>query len=394
MAGTQRPEFEEETIPFEDIASVFDKFQNDSENLDNVELNIAVTGETGSGKSTFVNAFRGLKNKDVGAAPTGVTETTMKPTPYPHPKYQKVTLWDLPGIGSQNCTADTYLQRVHFERYDFFIIVTSERFKECHVKLAKEINKVNKKFYFIRTKIDQDIRNATEDGIFDSNKTLEDIRSNCRQELKKAGLDSAQVFLISSCALDSYDFSLLHQIIEMDLLQLKKDRLWLVLSNISLEIHEKKKEALQASIWKMSLLSAGATVVPIAGISVYADMTIIIKELRKYYKALGLDEQSLETLAKKSGTSLEGLKSNVKSALLDKIDSGELIKLLSRVAAFVIESVAKHYLSLIPGLGSLAAGALSFATIYCLLRHCLNDLTEDAKNVLLTALEQPFEKTK
>ena len=44
--------------------------------LDHVTLNIAVTGETGAGKSSFVNAIRGLQDPDEGAAPTGVTETT------------------------------------------------------------------------------------------------------------------------------------------------------------------------------------------------------------------------------------------------------------------------------------------------------------------------------
>ncbi|XP_030622528.1 interferon-inducible GTPase 5-like [Chanos chanos] len=355
--------------------------------LDNVELDIAITGETGSGKSTFVNAFRGLRSTDEGAAPTGVTETTMKPTPYPYPKHEKAKLWDLPGIGTPAFKAETYLQQVNFERYDFFIIIASERFKENHVKLAKEIKKENKNFYFIRTKIDQDVRNAIEDGVSDSNKTQEDIRSNCREELKKAGLDSAQVFLISSRKVDSYDFSLLHQTIEMNLPQLKKDLLLLALPNISLEIHEKKKETLKASIWKMSLLSAGASVVPIPGISVYADMTILIRELRKYYKAFGLDDQSLQRLASKSGKSLAELKSKLKSPLLDKIDEDEIIKLLTRVAATGMQTVAKEYLSLIPGLGSLAAGALSFATIYCLLCRCLNDLAEDAHNVLEFALK-------
>jgi predicted GTPase len=71
--------------------SMIKKYLEDMNN----PLNIAVTGRSGSGKSTFVNAFRGIDNTDERAAPTGVVETTMKPEPYPHPRHPNVTLWDL-----------------------------------------------------------------------------------------------------------------------------------------------------------------------------------------------------------------------------------------------------------------------------------------------------------
>ena len=88
--------------------------------INNIPLNIAVTGESGAGKSTFVNAFRGIDNTDENAAPTDVVETTMKPDPYPHPIYPNVTIWDLPGIGTTKFPADQYLKHVVFEKFDFF----------------------------------------------------------------------------------------------------------------------------------------------------------------------------------------------------------------------------------------------------------------------------------
>ncbi len=67
--------------------------------LENVTLNIAITGMTGAGKSSFVNSLRGLPNDNKDSAPTGTTETTMKPNMYPHPSMPNVKIWDLPGIG-------------------------------------------------------------------------------------------------------------------------------------------------------------------------------------------------------------------------------------------------------------------------------------------------------
>ena len=43
--------------------------------------------------------FTRLGDEDEGAAETGVTETTLVPTIYPHPTNEKIKFWDLPGIG-------------------------------------------------------------------------------------------------------------------------------------------------------------------------------------------------------------------------------------------------------------------------------------------------------
>ena len=120
-------------------ASIAKKYLED---INSIPLNIAVTGESGSGKSTFVNAFRGIDNTDETAAPTGVVETTMEPESYPHPRYPNVILWDLPGVGTTRFPADQYLKYVGFEKFDFFIIISADRFRENDAKLAQEIKKM------------------------------------------------------------------------------------------------------------------------------------------------------------------------------------------------------------------------------------------------------------
>ncbi|KAJ3595775.1 hypothetical protein NHX12_005078 [Muraenolepis orangiensis] len=152
--------------------------------LDSIPLNIAVTGESGSGKSTFVNAFRGIDNRDESAAPTGVVETTMEPKAYPHPIYPNVTVWDLPGIGTTKFPADQYLKHIGFEKFDFFIIVSSDRFRENDVKLAKEIMILGKTFYFVRAKIDSNlISEEKSQKKYNKEKTLQKIKENCIQGL-------------------------------------------------------------------------------------------------------------------------------------------------------------------------------------------------------------------
>uniref|UniRef100_A0A3P8RUX3 IRG-type G domain-containing protein n=1 Tax=Amphiprion percula TaxID=161767 RepID=A0A3P8RUX3_AMPPE len=149
---------------------------------DNIPLNIAVTGECGSGKSSFVNVVRGIEHEDERAAPTGCVETTMEVTPYLHPKYPNVIFWDLPGIGTTNFPADKYLEHVGFEKFDFFIIISADRFRENDVKLAREIQKMEKRLCFVRSKIDYNIQDEKRrKKNFDAEKTLTRIREDCIQ---------------------------------------------------------------------------------------------------------------------------------------------------------------------------------------------------------------------
>lgn len=52
---------------------------------------------SGVGKSTFINCLRGLEAEDECAANVGVVETTNEPTPYEHPDFSNLKIWDLPG---------------------------------------------------------------------------------------------------------------------------------------------------------------------------------------------------------------------------------------------------------------------------------------------------------
>uniref|UniRef100_A0A8C9VLR5 IRG-type G domain-containing protein n=1 Tax=Scleropages formosus TaxID=113540 RepID=A0A8C9VLR5_SCLFO len=89
----------------------------------------AVTGESGSGKSSFIN-------------------TTGEAKVYAHPSVLTVQLWDLPGIGTPSFQPQDDLDAVGLYQYDF-IIVTSEQFKECCVILPKCVEQVGKNFYFV-----------------------------------------------------------------------------------------------------------------------------------------------------------------------------------------------------------------------------------------------------
>ncbi|XP_029401609.1 T-cell-specific guanine nucleotide triphosphate-binding protein 1-like [Mus pahari] len=177
-------------------------------NIDKAPLNIAVTGETGTGKSSFINALRGVSSEEKDVAPTGVVETTMKRTPYPHPKLPNMTIWDLPGIGSSTFPPQNYLTEMKFGEYDFFIIISATRFKEIDAQLARAIAKMNTKFYFVRTKIDQDVSNEqrSKPKSFNRDSVLKKIRDDCSEHLQKALSSQPPVFLVSNFDVSDFDF--------------------------------------------------------------------------------------------------------------------------------------------------------------------------------------------
>uniref|UniRef100_A0A8C6WES9 IRG-type G domain-containing protein n=1 Tax=Neogobius melanostomus TaxID=47308 RepID=A0A8C6WES9_9GOBI len=266
--------------------------------MNNIPLNIAITGESGSGKSTLVNALRGIKNGTEGAAPTGVTETTMEPTEYLLPEHPNIRIWDLPGIGTVNITADKYLEYVGFEKYDFFIIVSSECFKENDAKLAKEIQKMKKKFYFDRSKIDQ---------------ILNIIRNYCTKG--KLGFESPKVFLVSGFRLDLYEFEDLRKTLMEELPEHQRDALLLALPNTSLEAIEQKKKTLEKKIIWFTVASTAAAAVPVPGFSEAVNVGMTVGFATHCAVSLGLTPKLLRKLSELSGVPLDDLKAEINHLL-------------------------------------------------------------------------------
>ncbi|KAJ4921256.1 hypothetical protein JOQ06_007878 [Pogonophryne albipinna] len=347
----------------------------------NTPLNIGITGESGTGKSTFVNAFRGVDNKDDLAAPTGAVETTFQVKSYDNPKWPNVKVWDLPGIGTTNFPAARYLEHVKFKRYDFFIIISADRFKENDVTLALEIQRMEKKFYFVRSKIDDNMRaEERSQKDFQPEKTLAAIRNNCIEGLAKEGIRSPQVFLVSSFERHLYDFNLLQETLQRELPAHKGDVLLLVMTNSNVEIIKKKKAVLQSEINLVAWLSALAGAVPV--LSLVVDLKLLVDTANKYKVTFGLDSESLQNLAQSAGVPLDDLRSVLKSPLaLEELSPGLIIRMLEW---FLPQTLGAKLLGFIPIVGNIAA----FNSTEKALNDFLDMLAEDAERVFKRALNR------
>uniref|UniRef100_A0A8C6A151 IRG-type G domain-containing protein n=1 Tax=Marmota marmota marmota TaxID=9994 RepID=A0A8C6A151_MARMA len=342
--------------------------------IDNAPLDLAVTGESGAGKSSFINALRGVGHEGKDAAPVGVVETTMKRTPYKHPNFPNVKIWDLPGIGSPNFQPKDYLEKVKFREYDFFIIVSATRFKKNDLDLAKAIKIMKKNFYFVRTKVDSDLQNEeiSKPTTFDREKVLQQIRENCVRNIKENIIDEPQVFLISNNNLSEYDFPIMMDTLMKDLPAQKHHLFMLSLPNVTEAAIERKRDAQQQYIWLDALRGGVSAIMPLQIIISNNKMEKLQKILNNYQVLFGVDEPSLKALAKQLGVPVEQLKDSIKSPTLLETEKEE-----------TVGEMFMRYLKnvLINGGGLLGAG-LYCQEIYYMQLLMLDTVADDAKVLL------------
>ncbi|XP_062375009.1 interferon-inducible GTPase 5-like [Sardina pilchardus] len=375
-------------LPSGVVSVVMGQVQGMLEQADSASLDIAVTGEAGAGKSSFINAFRCLRDDDPGAAETGVTETTQRATAYAHPTAPNVRLWDLPGIGTPTFRPERYLEDVDLLRYDFFVVLASERFRECHAQLAHAVSRAEKHFYFVRNKVDRDLQANARRRRGPQSRTdadvLREIRTDCLENLKRAGLMEPKVFLISCFEPQSLDLPLLQSSLLGDLEALKRRALVLSLPSSTPCLRHHKRQELGAELWKvvMSACLDGFT----RGDALGGAVPKLMDTLRGYQRNFGLDTASLHRLAAMTGTTYEDLYGEVRSSLGRELVSGTLERLLSQLGP-APQVLIRQLESRVPVLGSLVSGGLSFMAGYYLLSTALTDLSQDAERVMRRALQ-------
>ncbi|XP_043859559.1 uncharacterized protein LOC122755313 [Dromiciops gliroides] len=363
------------------LGEVASRIQETLEASENAPLSIAVTGESGSGKSTFINALRGIGHEEKDSADTGVVETTRKAIPYEHPKYPHVKLWDLPGIGTPDFHPDTYLNQVQFDQYDFFIIVSATRFTTNDVKLVQEIRERKKKFYFVRTKVDTDLDNErkSKPTSFSKERILRLIREHCLQNLYSEGVSEAQVFLVSNFDLTDYDFPKLEETLLKDLPAFKRHSFLLALPDVSEAAIERKKAALQERIWLEALKTGTWATIPLAGF-LLNDLDTLDKCLKHYRNVFGVDDASLLQVAQKLGRPVEEIKA--------PIESLDLIALIKEKNA--MEKLLKLAEGFCSGSGGLMGAGFHFGKTYRIHSYFLHIVADDAKLILRKILGSPF----
>ena len=120
------------------------------------DVNLAVLGERGVGKSSLVNAFTGAH------ARTAVVECTRDLMAYSPPELPHLKVWDVPGYGTQKTTqkVDTYLESFCLFYMDYLCLLVGDHLSETDIHLATLCKEFGLPFCLLRSKADSDIENA------------------------------------------------------------------------------------------------------------------------------------------------------------------------------------------------------------------------------------------
>ena len=109
-------------------------------------------------------------------------------------------------MGTPNYPVETYCEQVQLERYHTFLIFTATRFTQNDLKLAEKIRSIDKKFFFIRTKIDENVRAEKRKRSFNEGAMLDEIRCYCSENLGELLTNEQNIFLISNHYPAKWDF--------------------------------------------------------------------------------------------------------------------------------------------------------------------------------------------
>jgi chemotaxis protein histidine kinase CheA len=124
-------------------------------------FHFAIAGVSGSGKSSLINALRGLRSKDAGAAAVGIVETTQEVTRYPDRNPNHPFVWyDIPGAGTLNHHDWQYFNKQGLYIFDCITVLFDNRFTMIDIAILRNCARWKIPSYIVRSKSDHHIENV------------------------------------------------------------------------------------------------------------------------------------------------------------------------------------------------------------------------------------------
>jgi len=173
-------------------------------------FHLAIAGIAGSGKTSLVNAFRGLRNSDQGAAPTGIIETTGAIARYRDPNPAHPFVWyDVPGAGTLSVSDWQYFTDQGLHALDCVIVLFDIRLTSTDIAILRDSARFEIPAFIVRSKATQHIRNLAGDmpdtddddddaGILERAREMyiQETRASVSRNLDAAGLSQQRVYMV------------------------------------------------------------------------------------------------------------------------------------------------------------------------------------------------------
>ena len=336
-------------------------------------VTFGITGCFATGKSTFLNTIRNLKATDDGFARSGSGDSTTSPTFYLHPTNDKIGFYDLPGYSSATFKKADYISKMNIADLDVVLIFYNNVLGENEIWLVGELRKLGKPFALVRSKLDLDIDNARYDGK-DENMLIPEIKEKNRKALKENPelMDTKGIFLISGRNPEMGEWSDLMVYIEESIGGIKAQALLFSLASITKEIVERKYKMLKKRMVKVTASAAGIALIPVPGLDVIVNTTLLIHEVQHYMSVFGVNRKSAYSL-KDFDHSL------LKCTSLLKPTFNMFLFVCTKIGTMTGLVLATSFLDLIiPLVGSIISSVATATVTYKFLDNMLQDLHHDA----------------
>ncbi|GBE90008.1 hypothetical protein SCP_1800300 [Sparassis crispa] len=189
-------------------------------------FHIAIAGIAGSGKSSLINAFRGISNSgnrtrkepNIKTAPTGIVETTSVIGRYVDPDPNKPFVWyDIPGAGTLRVPAWQYFNAQGLYIFDCIIVLFDNRFTETDIGLLQNCARFQIPSFIVSSKSEAKISaimndkqhsdddddewdtvQVSQDGIYQDAREeyIKETNNSVQRILADAGLPEQLVYLV------------------------------------------------------------------------------------------------------------------------------------------------------------------------------------------------------
>ncbi|KAF8451709.1 interferon-inducible GTPase-domain-containing protein [Kalaharituber pfeilii] len=151
----------------------------------------AVAGVSGSGKSSLINALRGVNNRHPTAADVGITECTLDISAYPDSNTRWVW-YDVPGAGTLSVPGPQYFNAQGLFVFDLIIVVIDNRFTSQDIAILQQCEYFKIPSFIVRSKANQHIKNIMAEELgyqsedTDSEENWKHMLDSAKRELVKS----------------------------------------------------------------------------------------------------------------------------------------------------------------------------------------------------------------
>ena len=252
------------------------------------KVRFAVVGRGATGKSTFINKLRGVKEGKPDFAGIGFGNKGQIITEYKHPVNENIIFFDVPGL-SMKFNKLKFQELVNLASYDYIYMFFESVLTEDDEWLMVHIQSKRIPFCLIRSKVDNEVNSANGKNIGETG-TLLQIHQTIKDSLDdKTAFATVELFLISSEKPYIGELSKLYDHMKEMLPSSLYSAVMLSLPMLTHAVAEMKLQELKK---RVSFVSKGAGVISYVcacranSLIIY----VITNEVRHYVEVFGLDQ--------------------------------------------------------------------------------------------------------